>query len=172
MCEGCQEPEVLNPDVLINHIIKFLVTTVTLGGDSRVHSDVTKSAETEAVKKTKKKTAVLAARAPPQRGSTAVSPVGYDFTFAFTIKRSLKVELARRCTSPHREAKQEERKWTQSDSWGALFRSWATCYRQVVYSECCILIGSESSGSEIPSEVWSQLPVSRLRRLTKINPSF
>lgn len=41
----------LNLDVLINHIIKFLVTTVTLGGDLRVHSDVTKSAETEAVQK-------------------------------------------------------------------------------------------------------------------------
>lgn len=47
----------LNSDVLVNHIIKFLVTTVTLGGDLRVHSDGTKSAETEAVaehKKTKK----------------------------------------------------------------------------------------------------------------------
>lgn len=61
-------------------------------------------------KKQKNKTAVLAGRAPPQRGSSTVSPVGYDFTFAFTIKRSPKVELARRCSRTHREAKQEERK--------------------------------------------------------------
>lgn len=39
----------LNSDVLINLIINFLVTTVTLGGELRVHSYVTKSAETEAV---------------------------------------------------------------------------------------------------------------------------
>lgn len=54
MCEGCQEPEVLNSDVLVNHIIKFLVT-VTLGGDLRVHSDGTKSTETEAVRNILKK---------------------------------------------------------------------------------------------------------------------
>lgn len=40
----------LNSDGLINHIITFLVTTVTRGGDLRVHSDVTKAAETGAVR--------------------------------------------------------------------------------------------------------------------------
>lgn len=102
----------LNSDVLINHILKFLVTTVTHRRDLRVHSGVTRSAKTEAILagKTQKTAAVLAGRAPPQRGFAAVSPVGYDFTFAFTIKCSPELTLARRRTRTHRETKQEEGK--------------------------------------------------------------
>lgn len=82
-------------------------------GDLQVDSGVVGSAKTEAVLagKTKKPNSCASRwSAAPQRASTAVSPVGYDFTFAFTIKCSLEVMLARPCTRTHRETKQEEHK--------------------------------------------------------------
>lgn len=102
----------LNSDLLINHVVKFFVPTVT-HGDLQVHSDVTGSAKTEAVLagKTKKPNSCASRwNAAPREPPIAVSPVGYDFTFAFTIKCSLEVMLARRCTRTHRETKQEEHK--------------------------------------------------------------